>query len=92
MMSQEKENVNIWDQIVARCWTDETFKAKFLAAPATVLKEYGLQAPVGLKVLENTAEVNYLVLPANPAALSNEELNGVAGGSNWYVNNRPVVT
>jgi hypothetical protein len=97
-MDPQQEQAEKWGQIVFKCWMDAAFKARFLADPATVLKEYGFAAPAGVKVVENTAEVAYLVLPARPGTLSDEQLDKIAGGndwtqfsSNWYVNDRPVV-
>lgn len=73
-----------WGQIVAKAWTDESFKQRLLADPHAVLKEQGLAAPAGvqLRVVENTSQQIYLVLPPKPAAdeLSDEALEKVAGG------------
>ncbi|MBP2638071.1 MAG: hypothetical protein H6Q72_3978 [Firmicutes bacterium] len=80
----QQEQAKKWGQIVAKCWADEAFKARFKADPAAVFKEYGLVVPVGLKVVENLPEVNYIVLPAKPADLSDEQLDGVAGGILCY--------
>jgi hypothetical protein len=100
-MDQQQEQSRKWGQIVAKCWADAAFKARFLADPAAVFKEYGIVAPAGLKAVANTAEVTYIVLPAKPGDLSDEQLDKIAGGgnnpwiqytSNWYVNPRPVVT
>jgi hypothetical protein len=57
-------------KIVAQVWADEDFKARLLADPAAVLKDAGLDEPadVELRVLENTANLTYLVLPAVPDA------------------------
>ena len=79
-----------WGQIVARAWGDDDFKQRLLADPASVLAEYDLVAPAGLcvevlddpEVLpEDTAEVQYLVLPARPSDedLSEDELCSVGG-------------
>ncbi|MBP2638070.1 MAG: hypothetical protein H6Q72_3977 [Firmicutes bacterium] len=90
-MSQQ-EQAKKWGQIVAKCWADEAFKARFKAEPAAVFKEYGLEVPRGLKVVENSPEVSYIVLPAKPTNLSDKQLEDIVGGSNWYVNDRPVVS
>ena len=54
-----------WGRIVARAWGDPAFKARLLADPAGVLKDYGLLPPRGwqLKVVENTPKVVHLILP-----------------------------
>ena len=76
-----------WGQLVARAWDDPAFKARLLADPADVLNENGLAPPAGerLEVVENTDAVEYLVLPAKPAAqeLSEEELHRVVGGHGY---------
>ncbi len=72
-----------YGKVVAKAWGDDDFKAKLLADPMTVLKEYGLAIPedVELRVVENTDKVVYLILPPEPAEqLSEEELEMVAGG------------
>jgi hypothetical protein len=61
-----------WGRIVARAWGDPAFKARLLADPAAVLKEYGLLPPPGLqlKVVENSDAVVHLVLPREPGSRS----------------------
>ena len=74
-------------QIIAKSWADESFKAKLLADPATVLKAAGLDVPPGVtvKALENTDKTLHLVIPAKPADLSDEQLDDVAAGSGMCV-------
>ena len=78
--------INQWGQIVAKAWQDDIFKKRLVAEPAVVLKEHGIQVPAGvqLRVVENTDQVIHLTLPAQPreGELSDEELEGVAGG--WF--------
>jgi hypothetical protein len=72
-----------YGKVVAKAWGDHDFKAKLLADPMTVLKEYGLAIPqdVEFRVVENTDKIVYLILPPEPAGqLSEEELERVAGG------------
>ena len=68
--------------VIAKAWTDEGFKARLLADPAAVLAAEGVQTPAGvtLKVVENTASLLNLVLPARPTELSDSDLDQVAGG------------
>src|SRR3954453_10056698 len=56
-------------QVVARAWSDEAFKQRLLAEPHAVLQEHGirLREDVTIRVLENTADVVHLVLPARPS-------------------------
>lgn len=69
------------DQIMARCWSDASYKAKLLADPVTVLHAAGVSVPEGvqLRVLENTTQVMHLVIPARPAGLSDQMLDEVVG-------------
>ncbi|GAB1394961.1 hypothetical protein MASR1M60_31250 [Rhodocyclaceae bacterium] len=69
-------------QLIAKCWADESFKQKLLADPAGTLKAEGIEMPAGVKVqaVENTAQQFTLVIPPKPDDLSDEALEGVAGG------------
>ncbi len=71
-------------QIIARCWADADFKARLLKDPSgTLIAEgYPLPAGVNLKVVENTAEAPYLVIPPRPTDLSDDALDQVSGG--WW--------
>ena len=55
-------------KIVAHAWSDRTFKQKLLNNPAAAMAEYGVKVRKGitLKVIENTADTRYLVLPQAP--------------------------
>jgi len=57
-----------WAKIVAQAWADPEFRARLLADPAAVLKEAGLDMPDGvtLRVMEDTASLTHVVLPAVP--------------------------
>ncbi len=72
----------VWAQILSKCWADANYKAKLLADPAAVFQAEGLPVPQGLelRVVEDTAETAHLVIPARPAELSDEMLDGLAGG------------
>jgi hypothetical protein len=66
-----------YSQLIAKAWTDEAFKKRFLEDPATVLKEYGMEMPsdMKVKVVEGTDEEVYLILPPRPSGeLSEEDL------------------
>jgi hypothetical protein len=72
-----------WSQVVAKAWTDASFKQKLLAEPLAALKQQGINVPRGLqvKVVENTDQVLHLTLPAKPSdEMSEEDLEKVAGG------------
>ncbi|BAI74512.1 nitrile hydratase (plasmid) [Azospirillum sp. B510] len=74
-------------KIVARAWSDEDFKAKFLADPKAMLEEHlGTRLPETLVIAahEETADALHFVIPAKPWSdldeLSDEDLEKVAGG------------
>src|SRR5579864_2776164 len=78
-LSQER----LWSQIVARVWSDEDFKERFMLDPRGVLVEHGLDVPEGvdIKVLEDTAKLRHIVLPPIPSdELTDEELVGSSPG------------
>ena len=73
---------NQYQQLIAKCWADEAFKQRLLANPVETLKNEGFEVPEGVQVqvVENTAQVFTLVIPAPPTDLSDEDLDGAAGG------------
>lgn len=71
-------------RIVAKAWADAGFKAALLADARTALAGEGVMLPQGLRlrVVENTATDITFVLPPQPSsAVSDEALEGVAGGA-----------
>ncbi|MBB5666458.1 putative membrane protein [Rhizobium leguminosarum] len=54
---------------IARSWTDETYKKRLLTDPHAALSDIGIEVPKGItvKVVENTVDTQYLVLPAPPS-------------------------
>src|SRR6478736_10356323 len=80
-----EEQAKKMGSVIAKCWSDESFKKRLLADPAATLKAEGvkIELPAGmtLKAVENTDKVNHIVLPAKPTELSEEQLDMVAGGS-----------
>ena len=77
-----QEQAKQYAQVVAKASQDEAFKQRLLGNPQAVLAEHGLAVPAGktVRVVENTAETVYLLLPIQPADLSDEQLDQVAGG------------
>jgi hypothetical protein len=86
-MSSTQDQVMAQAQrVVAKAWADPAFKAALLADANGALAAEGIAVPAGmrLKVVENVGDLVHLVLPAPPsAALSDEEVGAVAGGTNW---------
>jgi hypothetical protein len=72
-------------QITAKAWSDEAFKKRLTSDPNAVMKEYGLEAPAGvkIKIVEDTDTLSHLCLPPKPTGkeLSEEDLAAVAGGA-----------
>jgi hypothetical protein len=81
---RREEQARKWGQVVAMAWSDEAFKRRLVTEPAAVLREQGMDVPPGVevRVVENTARVQHLVLPPQPAEgeLSEEQLAQAAGG------------
>jgi nitrile hydratase alpha subunit len=70
-------------QIVARAWADEGFRERLKTDPRGAVRELtGISVPdsVEIEVLEKTPEKGYLVFPLNRVAISEDELDAVAGG------------
>ncbi|MEN6459901.1 MAG: NHLP leader peptide family RiPP precursor [Syntrophomonas sp.] len=84
-MEKQNEQAKKMGKIISQCWVDEAFKQQFMADPATIMKEAGLEVPEGVefKVVENSDKVNYILLPAKPSELTDEQLNGVSGGVDY---------
>ena len=61
-----------YGKVVAKAWSDEAFKAKLLSDPHAALSEAGIEVPKGItvKVVENTGDTTYLVLPVPPEDLA----------------------
>jgi Nitrile hydratase, alpha chain len=83
-MTDQEEQAKKMGSVVAKCWSDESFKKRLLADPAATLKAEGVkfELPVGmtLKAVENTDNVYHIIIPPKPAELSDEQLDKVAGG------------
>lgn len=68
MAPDGEQQARLWAKVVAKAWADEAYKKKLISEPAAVLKAEGLDLPrgVSLKVVEDTAALRHLVLPAMP--------------------------
>jgi hypothetical protein len=71
------------EQVITKCWEDETFKERLVADPAATLAAAGVDIPEGVtvRVAVDTEDVRTLVIPPPPtAALSDAELEAAVGG------------
>jgi hypothetical protein len=75
------------NELLVKCWRDADTRKRFIANPAKVLGEHGIEMPPGIEVVvvEDTAAKMHVVLPplaAGPAAeLSDAQLDAVSGGA-----------
>lgn len=79
------EQQNPLGKVIAKCWDDEEFKKRLVAAPEATLAAEGVEVPAGvtIKVVVESATERALVVPPPPdGALTDEELSGVHGG--WF--------
>jgi hypothetical protein len=67
---EKKEHRRKIAKVIAKAWSDESFKEDFLSKPRTVLEAHGIQVPPDLevKVVEQTDKLMYIVLPFKPDA------------------------
>ena len=76
------DQIKIYQQIIAKCWSDEEFKASLIADPRAILVAEGFIVPddKSIKIVECLEDEVLLEIPINTNELSLEELDGVAGG------------
>lgn len=55
-------------KVIAKAWSDKSFKEKFFSDPKTVLEANGITLPTDLevKVVEQTDKLIYIVIPFRP--------------------------
>ncbi|TEB13164.1 NHLP leader peptide family RiPP precursor [Pelotomaculum propionicicum] len=86
MTGNEKKPMNrkeLKEQIIKKAQVDREFKKALVENPKGAIGRLGVQLPaeVEVKVVEESTEVVYLVLPANPDELTDEQLDNVTGGN-----------
>jgi hypothetical protein len=70
-------------EVIKKAWDDEAFMARLLDDTMAVLAEEGVTLPAGMKVkvVANTDQLSYLVIPTKPSReISDAELD-IAGGT-----------
>ena len=84
-MSANKTREQIESNLIAKAWENESFKQQLISSPKSAIAEAGISLPgsIEVKVIEETANTFYLVIPRQPSKdgeLSEAELETVAGG------------
>ena len=79
-MSDEQEKK--WMKLLSKAWADPALMQRLRTQPEQILKEYGIQTAPGVsyRVLENTPQQRYIVLPPKPSDMSEENLRRIAAG------------
>ena|SRR3990167_1348248 len=82
---KEKAFQKVWAKLIAKAWSDPSFKEQLLKNPKAILQEQGIEFPkeIDCKITENTEKIVYLNIPKKPKGdLSEIELRDVSGGVN----------
>lgn len=89
-ISATSELQAVWRSVIARAWSDDTFKRRLLDNPNDVMRESGLALPDGVNfvVVEDEPSRIHLVLPVRPELQTSElrssdadtEVQQLAGG------------
>ena len=91
---QQMSRQEIENHLITKATTDGAFRSLLIADPRTALEqEIGLSLPADfeLKVIEESANGMYLVIPPAQGELSDLELEGVAGGKGGRGGSKPPV-
>lgn len=79
------ERKQLEQALIKRAMEDNKFRGQLLSSPKSAIEEFtGLKLPekLEIKILEETPTTIYLSIPSNE--LSDEELDGAAGGFCFY--------
>ena len=81
--NHQEEFSKKYAEVIAKAWSDESFKKKLLENPNETLKEFGVPMPEGITfhIHENGSGTCHLILPEKPGELSDEELKKTSGGN-----------
>ena len=82
------DQTQIYQQIIAKCWSDEGYKASLIADPRGVLALEGFIVPddKSFKIVECLEDEIVFQIPFDNRELSLEELDSVVGGGfRWGV-------
>ncbi|MFZ4441659.1 MAG: NHLP leader peptide family RiPP precursor [Syntrophales bacterium] len=73
--------------MIAKAWSDESFKERLLTDSRAVLEAEGISVPPGVdvKVVEQTDSQIYMIIPMKPASAQMELIQGrMTAGTNCY--------
>ncbi|WP_304508685.1 NHLP leader peptide family RiPP precursor [Anaerotignum sp.] len=82
MSKMDEVRTSLQEKIVAKALEDEEFKQLLLTNPHEAIAQFGVTIPeeMEVKILEETAQTSYLVLPFVADELTDEALDLIAGG------------
>lgn len=80
------------EQIIKKAQSDKDFKEVLVNDPKEAIRRLGVQLPaeIEVKVVEESPEVVYLVLPVEPGGLTDDQLGDVAGGAGRNSESVPI--
>lgn len=69
--------------LLAKCWSDASFRQAMMAHPVATMKAEGLDVPDGVSIAVHEASASHtvLVIPQKPTDLTDDQLDAVAAGS-----------
>jgi hypothetical protein len=68
MEEERQEQMKRMAKVIAKAWSDESFKERLLSDPSAVLEAEGISVRKGaeVKVVEETEKLSYFVIPMLP--------------------------
>ncbi len=93
MINRQADFSRKWAKMIAKAWSDPTFKKKLLEHPEKTFAEEGISLPKGVRVEihESTNKIIHLNLPSKAEGnLSEEKLLQIAMGQTNPGSNTPT--
>ena len=83
-MSEKEKNLTrkeLEEQVINKAQSDGAFKKALVASPKAAIEQMGfkLYEDLDVKVVEESADVMYLVLPSGPDELTDRQLDAAVG-------------